>query len=55
MLINYSTSLFLIAQRAVKARIIANLLKIMMNNTFFPIFERKWFKFMLEKGHFGEK
>ena len=48
-------SSFLIAQRAVKSRIIANLLKINKNTEFFLIFERKWFKFMLEKGHFSEK
>ena len=38
-------SSFLIAQRAVKSRIIANRLKINKNTEFFLIFERKWFKF----------
>jgi hypothetical protein len=26
-----------------------------MNEEFFLIFERKWFKYMMEKGHFSEK
>jgi hypothetical protein len=48
-------SSFVIAQRTVKDRIIANLLRIIMNKDFFLIFERKWLKYMLKKGHFGEK
>ena len=48
-------SSFFIAQRAVKTRIIANLLKIIKNTDFFLILKRKGFKSLLESGHFGEK
>ena len=51
-LYKFTISLFVIAQKTAKARIIANLLK--MISEFFLIFERKWFKYMPEKGHFGE-
>ena len=48
---------FLVFYRSgtVKARIIANLLNIIMSKEFFLIFERKWSKYMMERGHFGEK
>ena len=48
-------SSFYIAQRAVKASIIANLLKIIKNTEVFIVLKIKGFKYMLENGHFGEK
>ena len=48
-------SSFLIVQRAVKSRIIANLLKIIRNTSFFVFLKWKKFKYLLEKGHFGWK
>ena len=48
-------SSFYIAQRAVKASIIANILKIIKNKEDFVILKRKGFKYMLENGHFSPK
>ena len=48
-------SSFYITQRAVKASIIANLLKIIKNTEVFFILKRKGIKYMLENVHFGEK
>jgi hypothetical protein len=54
-LYKFTISSFFISQRILKARIIANPLKIIRNKEVLLFFERKGFKYMMEMGLFGGK